>query len=34
MLRAATTNDYEYRLQSYPAVTCTAPGYNGRVALP
>lgn len=34
MLRAATSNDYEYRLQSYPAVSCNAPGYQGRVALP
>lgn len=34
MLRAATTNDYEYRLQSYPQLTCKAPGYQGRVALP
>jgi len=34
MLRAATSNDYEYRLQSYPAVSCNAPGFNGRVALP
>lgn len=34
MLRAATSNDYEYRLQSYPAVSCNAPGFQGRVALP
>lgn len=34
MLRAVSSNDYEYRLQAYPAVACTAPGYNGRVALP
>lgn len=34
MLRAATSNDYEYRLQSYPMVSCNAPGFQGRVALP
>lgn len=34
MLRAVSSNDYEYRLQSYPAVSCNAPGYQGRVALP
>jgi hypothetical protein len=34
MLRAVSSNDYEYRLQAYPAVACTAPGFNGRVALP
>lgn len=34
MLRAVSSNDYEYRLQSYPAVSCNAPGFNGRVALP
>lgn len=33
MLRKATTNDYEYRLVSYPALWTNAPGYNGRVAL-
>lgn len=32
MLRK-TTNDYEYRLVSYPIVMCNAPGYSGRVAL-
>lgn len=34
MLRAVSSNDYEYRLQSYPAVSCNAPGFQGRVALP
>lgn len=34
MLRAVSSNDYEYRLQSYPAVGNTAPGYSGRVPLP
>lgn len=33
LLRKATTDDYEYRLKSYPALECNAPGYNGRVAL-
>lgn len=31
ILRAASSNDYEYRLVSYPALTCKAPGYNGRI---
>jgi hypothetical protein len=34
MLRKATTNDYEFRLKSYPIHATNAPGYNGRVALP
>lgn len=34
MLRAVSSNDYEYRLQSYPAVSCNAPGFQGRVGLP
>ena len=34
MLRASTTNDYEYRIQSYPGVACNAPGFSGRVGLP
>jgi hypothetical protein len=33
ILRAATTNDYEYRLVSYPAQCCNAPGWSGRVAV-
>lgn len=33
LLRAATTNDYEYRLVTYPALECNAPGNSGRVAL-
>jgi hypothetical protein len=32
MLRK-TTNDYEFRLVSYPILMCNAPGYNGRVSL-
>lgn len=34
LLRAANTNNYEYRLLAYPAVSCKAPGFQGRVALP
>lgn len=30
MLRKSTTNDYEYRLVSYPGLACNAPGNNGR----
>lgn len=33
ILRAATTNDYEYRLVSYSAPCTDAPGYSGRVAV-
>ena len=33
MLRKSTLNDYEFRLVSYPAMSCNAPGYSGRVAL-
>jgi hypothetical protein len=33
LLRKATTDDYEYRLKSYPVLECNAPGYNGRVTL-
>lgn len=33
MLRKASTNDYQYRLVSYPALTCSAPGWNGRTPL-
>jgi len=32
-LRASSTNDYEHRLVSYPALCTNAPGYNGRVSL-
>jgi hypothetical protein len=34
MLRKATTNDYEFRLKSYPIHATNAPGYNGRIPLP
>lgn len=33
VLRASTTNDYEHRLVSYPALCTDAPGWSGRVAL-
>lgn len=33
ILRGATSNDYEYRLVSYPALSCNAPGWSGRVPL-
>lgn len=33
MLRSRDANSYEYRLVSYPALYCRAPGHNGRVAL-
>lgn len=33
MLRKGTTNDYEYRLVSYPCLATNAPGYSGRIAL-
>jgi hypothetical protein len=33
MLRATTSNDYEHRLQAYPAFAVTAPGHCGRVSL-
>jgi hypothetical protein len=33
MLRKGTTNDYEFRLVSYPCLSTNAPGYSGRVAL-
>lgn len=33
LLRAGTTNDYEYRLVSYPELVTNAPGWNGRVSL-
>ncbi|MEI9950807.1 MAG: hypothetical protein WDO74_17960 [Pseudomonadota bacterium] len=32
MLRAANSNDFEYRLQAYPAFIVPAPGFCGRVA--
>jgi hypothetical protein len=31
ILRKGTTNDYEYRLESWPQLACNAPLYNGRV---
>jgi hypothetical protein len=34
MLRAATTNSFEYRLQGYPEVSCNAPGFSGFVPMP
>jgi hypothetical protein len=34
MLRKSTTNDYEFRLVSYPCLGTCAPGWNGRVAMP
>jgi hypothetical protein len=34
MLRASTTNDYEFRLKSYPNLVNNAPGFSGVVALP
>ena len=33
MLRLVDANSYEFRLISYPALTCSAPGWNGRVPL-
>lgn len=33
MLRKTTSNDYEYRIQSYPAFAVKAPGWCGRVPL-
>lgn len=33
MLRKSTTNDYEYRIVTYPAFAVSAPGYQGRVAV-
>lgn len=33
MLRKSDSNDYEYRLVSYPGLGCNAPGHNGRVPL-
>lgn len=33
LLRKGTSNDYEYRVVSYPAVCTVAPGWSGRVAL-
>ncbi len=29
LLRQGTTNDYEYRLKSYPEMSCNAPGFSG-----
>lgn len=33
MLRASTTNDYEFRLASYPAFCARGPGFCGRTAV-
>lgn len=33
ILRKGTTNDYEYRLESWPVLACNAPLHNGRVSL-
>lgn len=33
LLRGSSANTYEFRLVSYPALCCVAPGYSGRVAL-
>lgn len=33
MLRKGTTNDYEFRLVSYPCLSTNAPGYSGRVPM-
>jgi len=33
MLRSRDANSYEYRLISYPALYCRAPGHNGRIAV-
>jgi hypothetical protein len=33
LLRKGTSNDYEYRVVSYPALCTVAPGWSGRVAL-
>jgi hypothetical protein len=33
ILRNSTTDDYEYRLKSYPALWTNAPLYSGRVSL-
>ena len=33
MLRKTTTNDYEHRIQAYPAFCVSAPGYSGRCAV-
>lgn len=33
ILRQGTSNDYEYRIVSYPALCTVAPGWSGRVAV-
>lgn len=33
MLRKTTSNDYEHRIQAYPAFVVPAPGYCGRTAV-
>lgn len=34
MLRKSTTDDYEYRLRSFPAFAVPCPGYQGRIPAP
>lgn len=34
MLRKSATNDFEFRLESFPQLACNAPLYQGRVPLP
>ncbi len=34
MLRKSTTNDFEFRLESFPQLVTNAPLFQGRVALP
>ena len=33
LLRKGTSNDYEYRIVSYPALVTVAPGWSGRVGI-
>jgi len=33
LLRGSAANNYEHRVVSYPAVSCNAPGFSGRVPL-
>jgi hypothetical protein len=33
LLRSSTANTYEYRTVTYPAMSCNAPGWSGRVAV-
>lgn len=34
MLRKSATNDFEFRLESFPQLACNAPLFQGRVPLP